>query len=93
MSTKKKIILTVLLAALLGVGIYCLVVDIIYSVKMIDALINQYNIINEDISNTVYSIFGEYVVNYIIFAILFLINLIINILLIIKLWSQKKSRL
>ena len=87
MTTKKKIILTILLAVLVGVGVYCVVVNLIDIIDRINFLIAYKN--EDFISRPLYI---KYLVRWIIYLCFFIFATIIGGLLIFRLWFNKKTK-
>lgn len=87
MSTKKKIILTVLLGVLVAIGVYCVVVDIIDIVERIRFLIEYQN--KDFLSRPLYV---KYLVRWVIYLFCFISATIIGGLLIFRIWFDKKTK-
>ena len=84
MTTKKKIILTILLAVLVGVGVYCIVVDITDIILFVD-------------NSSAYKELGKnvylyHLIKYIFYSIIFISTTLIGGLLIFKIWFDKETK-
>ena len=87
MSTKRKIILTVLFGVLVAIGVYCVVVDITDIVERIKFLITYQN---KDFP--LKSLYVKYLIKWIIYFVVFIFDIIISGFLIFKIWFDKKTK-
>ena len=87
MTTKMKIILTILLAVLVGVGVYCVVVN---SIDIIDRIKFLITYKNEDFLSR--PLYIKYLIRWIIYLFFFIFATIVGGLLIFRIWVDKKTK-
>lgn len=80
MTTKKKIILTVLLGVMVAIGVYCVVTETI-------TIINEIQHLNEFPDKIQYYL--KFFIRWIIYLIFFIVSIIVDVFIIKKFWGKE----